>query len=169
MSTNHHTAIAANASAVNTTYNTPLGALDAKLTHTVTQYVDETGVSTTITTNGTYYAVTGYEVSFTPAYSGQVFLVSFMAGLAYANTAGSTALNLRITDGANATVTDTFIFGRTAASTTSTAAQCVSGMRAFTAGAGDVGVTRKAKLYATHGVNGAIVSVNMGRILVVTH
>lgn len=167
MSTRHHTAIASGAAASAATINTPLGALDAAMTPDVTGYASSANIATTVTTAGTYYAVTGEEVSFTPAYDGQVFLVSAVMGYCYTGTAGTATYNLRITDGASATIVDAHIIGRSTA-TTSAAGACISGLRTWTAAAGDVGVTRKAKLYVTHTVNGSVVNVTQSSLQAIT-
>jgi len=65
---------------------TPLGDTIRADGHAVLGYdKGGTGDSTTITTANTYYALTGAEVSFTPAYVGQRFLLTF-TGYASINT-----------------------------------------------------------------------------------
>lgn len=157
MTTNYHTDVANGAAANAATVNAPLGQIDAKLNPTVGSYSDTSDQSVTVTTAGTFYAMGGpIEVSFTPAFSGQVFEILFFSGVVYSNTAGRVLLNVRIVDGANATVLDQFIQGASTGATTSSSGVSVSGSRCWTAGAGDVGVTRKAKVYATHTVNGSV-------------
>jgi hypothetical protein len=169
VSVNHHTDVSAGAAATAATLNAPLGQLDAKLTHAVTEYASTADTSTTVTTANTFYAVASLEVSFTPAYTGQVFMIALVVGGAYAGTAGASTYNLRITDGASATIVDEFIKCKTDAATASTAANAISGVRAWTAGAGDVGVTRKAKMYVTHNVNAAAVHTWAVSLQAVTH
>ena len=167
MSSNLHTPIAANASAVNTSFNAPLGQLDAKINETVTEYSNGGATATTVTTASTYYAVSLHEVSFTPAYTGQVFeIVVNVADLW--GPAGTSYGMVRIVDGANATVTDGFMRASNVA-TAAADAPMISGTRSWTAGAGDVGVTRKAKLYVTHTVNAAVVNLQYMSLQVVTH
>lgn len=168
MSANHHTDISAGAAASAATINAPLGQLDAKLTHAVTEYADATNGTTTVTTNGTYYAVSSFEISFTPAYAGQVFLIAAVCGRIYPNTAGDTTWVVRIVDSTNTTIVDNFIRSATTHGTTSTYL-AVSGTRAWTAGAGDVGVTRKAKVYVTHTVNGTVVNMAYKSLQAITH
>jgi len=157
VSTRYHTDIASGAGATAANLNAPLGQLDAALNPTYSEYAG-TPPGTTVTAAGTFYAVAGAEVPFTPAYAGQVFQIGFASGMTFAGAAGATQLVLRITDGSNATVVDYFLVGRTSAATTSPASATCAGSRSWVAAAGDVGATRKAKLYATHSVNGTVVS-----------
>lgn len=158
MSTNYHTAVAAGASATAATVESPIAQIDGHLNPTIAEYANTGDTSTTVTTAGTYYAVASHEVSFTPAFAGQVFEIALVLGLAYASAAGYATFVLRITDGSGTTVVDSFILGRTDAATTSASNRGnIAGTRSWTAGAGDLGVTRKAKLYCTHTVNGTAV------------
>jgi hypothetical protein len=156
LSTYYHTDVAAGASATAATVNSPLGQLDSHLNPYVAE--STTAAAVTVTTGGTYYASTGAEVSFTPGYVGHAVEVALVAGIVYANAAGYTTLNLRITDGSGTTIADNFIQGRNQAATAA-AASGISGARFWVAGAGDVGQTRKAKLYLTHSVNGTVVTI----------
>ncbi|MFN8631184.1 MAG: hypothetical protein U0838_12975 [Chloroflexota bacterium] len=157
MTTNYHTDVANGAAANAATVNAPLGQIDAKLNPTVGSYSDTSDQSVTVTTAGTFYAMGGpIEVSFTPAFSGQVFEILFFSGVVYSNTAGRVLLNVRIVDGANATVLDQFHPGRVDGRHDVVVWRVRLASRCWTAGAGDVGVTRKAKVYATHTVNGSV-------------
>lgn len=169
MSANYHTDVSAGAAATAATVNSPLGQLDAKINPTYVQATGNTEVSTTVTTASTYYACAGMEAVFTPAYTGQVFLFSAVLGTVYADTAGGTTIDFRLVDGANATVSGLYFVGHTNAATTFGASQTVAGSAYWTAGAGDVGVTRKLKVYATHSVNGSVVKVNYWRVSVGWH
>jgi len=169
VSANHHTDIATGAAASAATINAPMRQIDAKLTHAVLEYNNDSSTATTVTTSGTFYAVSGHEVSFTPAYTGQVFLVHLSLGYVYGSATGASDLNLRVVDGSNVTITDNFLRLRTDAATGAGASKALSASRAFTAAAGDVGVTRKVKLYVTHSSNGTVVTDLYAHILVVTH
>ena len=97
-----------------------------------------------------------------------MFLISVVAGETSANAAGTSWVNARITDGAGATIVDAFIKGR---HTTGASGEggCISGVRSWTAGAGDVGSSRKIKVYVTHSVNGTIVTIGERSLTVATH
>jgi hypothetical protein len=168
VTTNYHTDIAAGAAATAATLNAPLGQLDAQLNHDVSSYADTADGTTTVTTAGTFYAVTSYEVSFTPAYSGQVFTIAFVCGQFWPGTAGNTIANVRITDSASTTIVDYYLVGYNQAAGTGSYIG-VSGTRAWTAGAGDVGVVRKAKVYVTHGVNGTVVHMAYRSLQAISH
>ena len=167
MTAYYHTDIAAGAAATAATINAPLGQLDAKLNHTVVEYLLAGSTATTVTTGSTYYAVASFEVSFIPAYTGQVFTCNFWCGLVYSGTAGNTLVNLRVVDAANATQTDFFYRSITDAVTLTKGGCSVT--KAWTAAAGDVGVTRKFKLYVSHTVNAASVTVSYGGVQAVSH
>lgn len=168
MTTRKHTDISAGAAATAATINAPLGQLDAALNPTVLEFAAASDNSTTVTTAGTYYAEDApAEVAFTPAFTGQVFMVAFACGRIYAGTAGTTTYDCRITDGAGASVVGSFIAGSTQA--VSTAYANVGGVRFWTAGAGDVGQTRKAKLYLAHTVNATVIHTAYTHIQVVAH
>ena len=162
MSTNLHTAIAHGAAATHDTINAPLAQLDAKINPTVAEYEDTSSAAQTVTTGGTFYAVTSFEVSFTPAYTGQVFTLHLIIGTAF-SAAGVIEVNMRVTDSGGTTVRDDLIRARASVGSSSDRVH-FSGSRAWTAGAGDVGATRKAKVYMTHDVNGT--SVTLGRKIV---
>lgn len=168
MTTSYHTDVAAGASATAGTFNAPLGQLDAHLNPTVASYASTNDTSTTVTTAGTYYAVAALEVSFTPAFTGQVFCITLVVGQFYASAAGNTIVNLRITDGAGTTVQDALVVGHHQASGASDYANA-AGVRYWTAAAGDVGNTRKAKAYVTHGVNGTAVHCTQTVLQAVAH
>lgn len=168
MTTNYHTDIAAGAAASAATLNAPLGQLDAKLNLTVVEYANTGSTATTVTTAATWYAITAHEVSFTPAYTGQVFTIQLWVSDFWSTTAGTSQVMCRITDGAGTTVQDSFIRASNVA-TAAVDAPMISGTRSWTAGAGDVGVTRKAKLYVTHTVNAAVVNVQYLALQVVSH
>lgn len=168
MATNHHTDIAAGAAATAATFNAPLGQLDAKLTHTNSEYSRTTDATTTVTTASTWYAVTSWEVSFTPAYSGQVFLVTYVVANFFADKACEWLGKISIVDGTNTNVVDEFMKGRHE-STTTNYVHSISGARLWTAAAGDVGATRKAKLYVSATVNTTVVTTGDGHVSVSTH
>jgi hypothetical protein len=168
MTTHSHTAVTAGAAATAATINAPLAQLDAALNPTVAAFSAEADNSTTVTTASTYYAEDApAEVAFTPAYAGQVFEISLVIGRLYAGTAGITTWNLRVTDGAGATVFDSLIKGQTHG--VSSDYGSAAGTRCWTAGAGDVGVARKAKVYLTHTVNATVVHTAYVSIDVVAH
>lgn len=168
MTANLHTDIAAGAAATAAVLNAPLGQLDAHINPTVVPASDVAGTNTTVTTAGTYYAPASYEVSFTPSYTGQVFLIAVDISHLYSGTAGTTTAIVRITDSVNATVVDYFGRAATSATTFSTAGQ-LHVTRAWTAGAGDVGVVRKAKVYVTHTVNASVVSCQYSSVQAISH
>lgn len=168
MSTNHHTDITTGAAATAATFNNPLAELDAAIDHSNDEYYDSGLTTTTITTHDVFYPVTGWEVAFVPAYSGQVFLVHYSIGNFYADLAGTFTARVHIVDGSSSYVYDTFLQGRQ--ETTGTYEyHSVSGARLWTAAYGDVGVTRKAKLYVSHTTDGGKVTAGAGHIGVSVH
>ena len=168
MTSNHYTAWIAGDNLDAATLNSKAGALDAAITGSAIEYAVSAGTNTTVTTATTYYAVSAYELSFTPTFNGQVFLISMVAGEVEGNAAGTCWVNGRITDGAGATIVNAFIKGRHTTGASGEAG-CISGVRTWTAGAGDVGNSRKIKVYVTHSVNGTVVTIGERSLTVATH
>jgi hypothetical protein len=104
------------------------------------------GDSTVITTAGTYYALTNAEVTFTPQFVGQRWLVAYTAyGSINTNIVQYALVNSRITNSSNTTIAD-IGFARFEATTTTSR----SGTVAFTAvWVADAVAVRKFKLYGT--------------------
>jgi hypothetical protein len=103
--------------------------------------------STTITTAGTYYALTSQEVSFTPAFVGQKFLVTY-SGYVSINTTTIqyTFVRVDVTDSSNTQV-EQLGFARAENFGTTSRGQSVSFMDIWTA---DSTSARKIKLYGTN-------------------
>lgn len=103
--------------------------------------------STTITTAGTYYALTSQEVSFTPAFVGQKFLVTY-SGYVSINTTTIqySFVRVDVTDSSNTQV-EQLGFARAENFGTSGRGQAVSFMDIWTA---DSTSARKIKLYGTN-------------------
>ena len=103
--------------------------------------------STTITTAGTYYALTSQEVSFTPAFVGQKFLVTY-SGYVSINTTTIqySFVRVDVTDSSNSQI-EQLGFTRAENFGTSGRGQSVSFMDIWTA---DSTSARKIKLYGTN-------------------
>jgi hypothetical protein len=168
LSNNYFTPVSVGASAAAATVNAPIAQIDAHMNPTVVDSgVGVAAINTTVTTGGTFYPVTGFEASFTPAYTGQVFEVDAFSCRFSPNAAGSAQMLVRITDGASVTVLDNFIVAVSAAGSGVYATAGAS--KKWTAGAGDVGVTRKAKVYVTHVTNGTVVTCQNNVLQVTYH
>lgn len=168
MSTNHHTDIISGAPATAATFNDPLGELDTAITHTNSEYYGTSIDTLTMTTSGTDYPFTSFEIAFTPAYSGQVFLVMWQAGNVRVDTAGTLTLWVSIVDGSNNYVFEGFLMGRDTIAAANDYTS-MSAVRAWTASSDDVGETRKAKVYARFDSDGAVLTLGRRFIGVVTH
>ena len=103
--------------------------------------------STTITTAGTYYALTSQEVSFTPAFVGQKFLVTY-SGYVSINTTTIqySFVRVDVTDSSNTQI-EQLGFARAENFGTTSRGQSVSFMDIWTA---DSTSARKIKLYGTN-------------------
>ena len=169
MTTNYHTDVSAGASATAATVNAPIGQLDARINPTGSEYASWSNTATACAVAGTLYPVASHEVSFTPAFAGQMFAVEMVLGRTYPSAAGTTNWLLRITDGAGVTVLDNFasLFLGQGAGTPAVLPACAA--RRWTAGAGDVGATRKAKLYVSHTVNATTCNDQYSSIQVIAH
>lgn len=126
--------------------------------YTVASY-DKGGSSdtTTITTAGTYYALTNAEVSFTPAYVGQRFLIT-LTGYASLNTTVIQYAFVRsnIVDSSNVNIVD-LGFSRADNFGTSGRGATVAFSKVWTA---DAAAARKYKLYGTvQTTNGLVLSL----------
>ena len=117
--------------------------------------------TTTITTAGTYYALTNAEVSFSPQFVGQRWLLTF-TGYASLNTTTIQYCFLRanVTDTSN-TVIETLGFSRADNFGTSGRGATVAFTKVYVATAADVAAgTRKFKLYGTtQTTNGLVLSL----------
>jgi hypothetical protein len=167
VTSDHYTAWVATDAVDATTFNAKFAELDAAITGDASEYAGGTEQNTTVTTNGTWYAVASTEIAFTPAFTGQLFEVSLTLGSIRSDTTGLVSYKLRIVDGADATVDDSWIV----LYNTLTAGDYASGggSRTWTAGAGDVGASRKAKLYTTHSVNASVNKAGWRVVAVRTH
>jgi hypothetical protein len=112
---------------------------------------------TTITTAGTYYALTSQEVSFTPAFVGQKFLVTY-TGSTWINTTTIqySFIRMDITDSSNNQIS-TLGFTRAENFGTSNKGMSVGITDIWTA---DSTSARKVKLYGTNQTTNGLVLVN---------
>lgn len=102
--------------------------------------------TTTITTAGTYYALTSQEISFTPAFVGQKFLVTYSGYVSLNTTTIQYAfVRVEVNDSSNATI-ETLGFARAENFGTSARGQQVAFTDIWTA---DSTSARKIKLYGT--------------------
>lgn len=111
-------------------------------------------VTVKVTTAGTYYAPTGLEVSFTPSFIGQRFLIVGSMIAHSGSVAGSISSELRVVDGSNTKLSVVAASrNRTYTNTDDWGSHAWSGL--WTA---DAVATRKAKVYVTHPTNGTVVT-----------